>query len=211
MGRSSNQMRIAPALAAAKRCNKFVIRHNKGMIFHANPPATAPTRSLPAILGASSALRRPGPPTKRAWSARKMASKRRRLYEDLFCSPQLGDGTLDEGNPPLSVLPTAPSFREGLSPPRFWRPRHSSNKSSMEPSWFANHIPAPPSTKKAIPHKIAGVVRHYVVLESMRPAARSILPLNFAEDHSQRLLRTCHIAPRLDADLLFAGSFVRVH
>jgi hypothetical protein len=38
-----------------------VIRHNKGMIFHANPPATAPTRSLPAILGASSARRRPVP------------------------------------------------------------------------------------------------------------------------------------------------------
>ena len=90
MGRSSNQMRIASALAAAKRCNKFVIRHNKGMIFHANPPAKARARSLPAILGASSALRRPGPPTKRAWSARKMASKRRRLYVDLSCSPSIG-------------------------------------------------------------------------------------------------------------------------
>jgi hypothetical protein len=27
-------------------------------------------------------------------------------------------------------------------------------KSSMEPSWFANNIPAPPSTKKAILHKL---------------------------------------------------------
>ena len=128
MGRSSNQMRIAPALAAAKRCNEFVIRHNKGMIFHANPPATARARSLPAILGASSALRRPGPPTKRAWPARKMASKRRRLYADLFCSPQLGDGTLDESRVgessprrkfPSLGTPHRLSFRDGSRPPRF--------------------------------------------------------------------------------------------
>jgi hypothetical protein len=62
-----NQMRIAAALATAKRCNKFVILHNYGMLFHTTPrprPATARMRSLPAILGAGSALRRPGPPTR---------------------------------------------------------------------------------------------------------------------------------------------------
>ena len=53
MGRSSNQMRIAPTLAAAKRCDKFVIRHNKGMIFHASPQpqrerAACPPSSAPA-------------------------------------------------------------------------------------------------------------------------------------------------------------------
>jgi hypothetical protein len=155
-------MRIAPALAAAKRCNEFVIRHNKGMIFHANPPATARARSLPAILGASSALRRPGPPTKRAWSARKMASKRRRLYADIFCSPQLGDGTLDESRVgescprrkfPSLGTPYRPSFRTvrgrlDLAASSFFY------KSSMEPSGFANNIPAPPSTKKTILHKL---------------------------------------------------------
>jgi hypothetical protein len=35
MRRSSYQMRFVIALATAKRCNKFVILHNKGMLFHA--------------------------------------------------------------------------------------------------------------------------------------------------------------------------------
>ncbi len=62
--RSSNQMRIAAAVVTRKRRNKFVILHNKGMPFHtAQPPGTARARSPPAILGASSALRRPRPPT----------------------------------------------------------------------------------------------------------------------------------------------------
>jgi hypothetical protein len=61
-----NQMRIAATHVTAKRCNKFVTPHNKGMLFHTGPyPATAQMRSLPAILGAGSALRRPGPPTRR--------------------------------------------------------------------------------------------------------------------------------------------------
>ena len=34
---SPSQMRIAAALATAKRCNKFVILHNKGMLFHTSP------------------------------------------------------------------------------------------------------------------------------------------------------------------------------
>ena len=48
MRRPSNQMRIAAALVTAKRFNKFVILHNKGMLFHTSPyPATA----LQAYLG----------------------------------------------------------------------------------------------------------------------------------------------------------------
>ena len=37
MERPPNQMRIAAALATAKRCNKFVILHNKGMLFQSAP------------------------------------------------------------------------------------------------------------------------------------------------------------------------------
>jgi hypothetical protein len=37
MRRPSNQMRIAAALVTAKRFNKFVILHNKGMLFHTRP------------------------------------------------------------------------------------------------------------------------------------------------------------------------------
>jgi hypothetical protein len=37
MERPPNQMRIAAAPATAKRCNKFVILHNKGMLFHISP------------------------------------------------------------------------------------------------------------------------------------------------------------------------------
>jgi hypothetical protein len=66
MRASPSQMRIAAALATAKRCNKLVILHNYGMVFHTSPPIPATRmRSLPAILGAGSALRRPGPPTRR--------------------------------------------------------------------------------------------------------------------------------------------------
>jgi hypothetical protein len=41
MRRPPNQMRIAAALVAAKRCNKFVILHKKGMLFHARPQPQA--------------------------------------------------------------------------------------------------------------------------------------------------------------------------
>ena len=59
---SPSQMRIAAALATAKRCNKFVILHNKGMLFHKPPtPSHSASADMPAILGAGSALRRPSP------------------------------------------------------------------------------------------------------------------------------------------------------
>jgi len=42
-------MRIAAALVTAKRCNKFVILHNKGMLFHARPcPYVASVSAEPA-------------------------------------------------------------------------------------------------------------------------------------------------------------------
>ena len=53
---SPSQMRIAAALVTAKRCNKFVILHNKGLLFHTSPRPSRTTRSPPAILGAGSAL-----------------------------------------------------------------------------------------------------------------------------------------------------------
>jgi hypothetical protein len=37
MRASPSQMRIAAALATAKRCNKLVILHNYGMLFHTSP------------------------------------------------------------------------------------------------------------------------------------------------------------------------------
>jgi hypothetical protein len=55
MRASPSQMRIAAALATAKRCNKFVILHNYGMLFHTPPdpghsanaePARHPRRRL---------------------------------------------------------------------------------------------------------------------------------------------------------------------
>jgi hypothetical protein len=48
VGRPSNQMRIAAALAAAKRCNKFVILHKKGMLFHSRPNPTYKASAEPA-------------------------------------------------------------------------------------------------------------------------------------------------------------------
>ncbi len=41
---SPSQMRIAAAFATAKRCNKFVILHNKGMLFH-EPPTPSQSAS----------------------------------------------------------------------------------------------------------------------------------------------------------------------
>ena len=41
MRASPSQMRIAAALATAKRCNKLVILHNYGMVFHTSPPIPA--------------------------------------------------------------------------------------------------------------------------------------------------------------------------
>ena len=51
MRRPSNQMRIAAALVTAKRFNKFVILHNKGMLFHTRPcPNVASVSAgMPAI------------------------------------------------------------------------------------------------------------------------------------------------------------------
>ncbi len=74
---SPSQMRIAAALATANRCNKFVILHNKGMLFHTSPrpPATARMLSMPAILGACPALRRLASPGRFLSSAEKMAEK----------------------------------------------------------------------------------------------------------------------------------------
>ena len=60
---SPSQMRIAAALVTAKRCNKFVILHNKGLLFHTSPRPSH-SANADAILGASAALRRPGPPTR---------------------------------------------------------------------------------------------------------------------------------------------------
>jgi hypothetical protein len=55
-------MRIAAALVTAKRFNKFVILHNKGMLFHARPCPNVPSGgACPPSLGASPALRRPDP------------------------------------------------------------------------------------------------------------------------------------------------------
>jgi hypothetical protein len=34
---SPSQMRIAAALVTAERCNKFVILHNKEILFHTSP------------------------------------------------------------------------------------------------------------------------------------------------------------------------------
>jgi len=51
---SPSQMRIAAALATAKRCNKFVILRNKGLLFHTSPRpshranAEPPPSSAPA-------------------------------------------------------------------------------------------------------------------------------------------------------------------
>ena len=49
-------MRIAAALLATKRRDKFVILHNKVMLFHTSPRPSRTARSPPAILGAGSAL-----------------------------------------------------------------------------------------------------------------------------------------------------------
>jgi len=46
--RSSNQMRIAAAVVTAKRRNKFVILHNKGMFFHTAPPPSHTAGAEPA-------------------------------------------------------------------------------------------------------------------------------------------------------------------
>jgi hypothetical protein len=48
MRASPSQMRIAAALATAKRCNKFVILHNKGMLFHTSPDPSDSTSAEPA-------------------------------------------------------------------------------------------------------------------------------------------------------------------
>jgi hypothetical protein len=49
MWRPSSQMRIAAALLTAKRRNKFVILHNKGMLFHTRPcPNAASVNAEPA-------------------------------------------------------------------------------------------------------------------------------------------------------------------
>jgi hypothetical protein len=62
---SPSQMRIAAALVTAKRGNKFVILHNKGLLFHTSPrPSPSANAEPAAILGAGAALRRPGPPTR---------------------------------------------------------------------------------------------------------------------------------------------------
>jgi hypothetical protein len=54
---------------------------------------------------------------------------------------------------PSLGTPYRPHFRDGSS--RLGLAASSFfYKSSMEPSWFANNIPAPPSTKKAILHKL---------------------------------------------------------
>ena len=71
-------MRIAATVFTAKRSNKFLVLHKEGMLVHNRPPPTARVRGMPAILGARPALRRPGPPTRRPWSWRKMAGKGRR-------------------------------------------------------------------------------------------------------------------------------------
>jgi hypothetical protein len=45
---SPSQMRVAAALATAKRCNKFVILHNKGMLFHTSPRPSLSANAEPA-------------------------------------------------------------------------------------------------------------------------------------------------------------------
>ena len=59
---SPSQMRIAAALVTAKRCNKFVILHNKGLLFHTSPrPSHGANAEPPAILGVGAALPVPVP------------------------------------------------------------------------------------------------------------------------------------------------------
>jgi hypothetical protein len=96
MGRSSNQMRIASALAAAKRCNKFVIRHNEGMIFHASPQpqrerAACPPSSAPAPHSAVPVPRPSDHSPRGRWRVRGDG-----FMWTFLAPPQLGDGTLDE-------------------------------------------------------------------------------------------------------------------
>ena len=67
--RPSRQVRIAAAVFTAKRSNKLLVLHKEGMLVHNQPLPTAPVRGMRAILGARSALRRPGPPTRRPWWA----------------------------------------------------------------------------------------------------------------------------------------------
>lgn len=50
---SPSQMRIAATLITAKRCNEFMILHNKGLLFHTSPrpghSANAEPSSAPAL------------------------------------------------------------------------------------------------------------------------------------------------------------------
>jgi len=57
---SPSQMRIAAALATAKRCNKFMILHDKGMLFH-EPPT--PRQSVSADMFAHPRRRLRTPPS----------------------------------------------------------------------------------------------------------------------------------------------------
>ena len=45
---SPSQMRIAAALVTAKRCDKFVILHNKGLLFHTSPRPSHSANAEPA-------------------------------------------------------------------------------------------------------------------------------------------------------------------
>ena len=60
---SPSQMRIAATLITAKRCNEFMILHNKGLLFHTSPqPSHGANAEPPAILGVGAASPWPGTP-----------------------------------------------------------------------------------------------------------------------------------------------------
>jgi hypothetical protein len=78
MRRSANQMRIAAAIFAAKRLNKFLILHKEGMLVH-NPPPTY-SASAEHARHPRRPLRTPPsrpPPDMCPWSGQKMARGRR--------------------------------------------------------------------------------------------------------------------------------------
>ena len=83
-------MGIAAAIFTSKRFNKFLILHKEGMLVHNPPPAYSASTELPAILGASSALRRPDPRQGYHRPQGRWQVKGRRLFSDPFCSPSIG-------------------------------------------------------------------------------------------------------------------------